>query len=62
MASSVAGVKRSFLTMAVDLDSQINPQITPDSSSSSENDRRAPQRLRRAVSSSGQCMLCEWMN
>ncbi|OIW28126.1 hypothetical protein CONLIGDRAFT_646323 [Coniochaeta ligniaria NRRL 30616] len=54
MASSVAGVKRSFMTMALELDAQTSLHATPESSSS-ESDRRAPQQLRQASSNSGKC-------
>ncbi|KAB5578174.1 type I 3-dehydroquinase-domain-containing protein [Coniochaeta sp. 2T2.1] len=48
MASSV-GVKRSFMTMALELDTQASLHTTPDSSSS-ESDRRPAQRLRQPSS------------
>jgi hypothetical protein len=58
MVSSVAGVKRSFVTMALDLDvdAQKALQTTPDSLSS-DHDGRAPERLRQPPSYSSQGML-----
>ena len=56
MASS-AGVKRSYLTMALgSMDTQTSLHTTPDSSSS-ENERRPAQRLRQPSSNpySGNC-------
>lgn len=52
MASPAVGVKRSFMTMAHDMDAQTSLQTTPESSSS-DSDRRASQRLRRTFSGHG---------
>lgn len=59
MASSVAGVKRPFLAMALGFDSQPSLQLIPQSSSSSsESDARGTQRPRRRSSDDSNSTPC----